>query len=184
MLNIKKPVIVEGKYDKIRLSNVINTVIIATNGFEIYRNKCKISLIKFYAEKTGIIILTDSDSAGLRIRNFIKSIIPKNSAVNLYIPDIFGKERRKIAPSKEGKLGVEGIPDEILIQMFEKYDLINKDNIGIKKYTKSDLYENGLFGRDNSASLRKEFLKKNNLPKNLSANELLELLNYENGVIL
>jgi ribonuclease M5 len=179
MLKIDIPVVVEGKYDKIKLSNLLDTVIIATNGFEIYKNKAKISLLKFYAEKTGIIILTDSDAAGLRIRNFIKSIILENRLINMYIPDVFGREKRKNVPSKEGKLGVEGISDNVLIDLFKKYESVKKDNIGLKKYTKSNLYDMGLFGRENSRTLRKEFLSKHNLPENLSANELLELMNYE-----
>ena len=106
MINIEQAVIVEGKYDKIKLSSVINGVIICTDGFHIFKDKEKMKLIRHYAEKKGIIILTDSDAAGFKIRNYLKGSVEGN-IINVYIPDIFGKERRKTEPSKEGKLGVE-----------------------------------------------------------------------------
>ena len=109
MLKVKQAVIVEGKYDKIKLDSIIDGVIVQTNGYSIFKDKEKLALIRFYAEKTGIIILTDSDSAGFKIRNYLKGAIPDGKIINVYIPDIFGKERRKLKPSAEGKLGVEGV---------------------------------------------------------------------------
>ena len=108
-LKIPYAIVVEGKYDKIKLSSIVDAVIIVTNGFGIYKNKETAELVRYYAEKTGIVILTDSDTAGFRIRGHIKSIVPKGKIINLYSPEIFGKEKRKTEPSKEGKLGVEGI---------------------------------------------------------------------------
>ena len=120
MLHLKQAVIVEGKYDKIKLSSMIDSLIITTDGFSIFKNKEKISLIKELAEKDGIIILTDSDSAGFKIRNYIKGCTSKGKIINIYIPEIFGKEKRKAESSKEGKLGVEGISVKILTEAFEK----------------------------------------------------------------
>lgn len=108
MIKIKQAVIVEGKYDKIKLSTVLDTVIIQTDGFGIFKDKEKQKLIKRLAQTRGIVILTDSDSAGFKIRSFIGGSVPKDSVIHAYIPDVFGKERRKDAPSKEGKLGVRG----------------------------------------------------------------------------
>ena len=120
MLYADKAIIVEGKYDKIKLSSFIDGVIITTNGFDIYKNKEKQRLINFYAEKSGIIILTDSDHAGFQIRSFIKSFVDNDKITNVYTPDILGKEKRKDKPSKEGKLGVEGISIQALKNAFER----------------------------------------------------------------
>ena len=120
MIKIKEAVIVEGKYDKIKLSSIIDTVIITTEGFRIFKNPEKLSLIRYYAQKTGVIILTDSDSAGFKIRGFLKGAIGKGKITNVYIPDIFGKEKRKENFSAEGKLGVEGIPADIIRDAFRK----------------------------------------------------------------
>ena len=119
MIKIKEAIIVEGKYDKIKLSRLVDTLIIDVCGFNIFKDKPKIKLIKRIAKKNGILILTDSDHAGFMIRNFFKSIIPENNIKHAYIPDIFGKEKRKRAFSKEKKLGVEGIPDDILINVIK-----------------------------------------------------------------
>ncbi|MDE6725172.1 MAG: toprim domain-containing protein, partial [Ruminiclostridium sp.] len=127
MIKVKQAVIVEGKYDKIKLSSVIDGLIITTDGFSVFKNKEKINLIRKLAENQGIIILTDSDSAGFKIRNYIKGCTQKGNITNIYIPDIFGKEKRKTTPSKEGKLGVEGIPIDVLKDAFEKAD-INSEN--------------------------------------------------------
>ena len=118
-IKLDMPVIVEGRYDKIKLQSVVDAVIITTDGFGIYKNRKKRDMIRRYAEKTGIIILTDSDGAGFQIRNSLKSCIGSGRAVNIYIPDVFGKERRKAKPSKEGKLGVEGIDVRTLRKAFE-----------------------------------------------------------------
>ena len=110
----------EGKYDKIKLSSIIDAVIIPTNGFTVFKDRETLEIIRYFAAATGIIILTDSDSAGFKIRSFIKGAVKNGRILNVYIPDIFGKERRKTVPSKEGKLGVEGIEKEIILEAFRK----------------------------------------------------------------
>ena len=113
MITLDRPVIVEGRYDKIKLKSIIDSVVIETGGFNIFKDKQKLNMIKRLAEKTGIIIMTDSDAAGFKIRSYLKSAIPADKIINVYIPDIFGKEKRKAHPSAEGKLGVEGVPAEV-----------------------------------------------------------------------
>ncbi len=202
MIKIKQAVIVEGKYDKIKLSSVIDTLIITTDGFSVFKNKEKLDLIRRLAENQGIVILTDSDSAGFKIRNYIKGCTKNGKITNIYIPDIFGKEKRKSSPSKEGKIGVEGVPVAILKQAFEKFgisasedeDCENNENsenckIKQKEITKIMLYDDGFIGKDGSGEKRKKLLKLLSLPEILSVNGLLEVLNsmysreeYENAV--
>ncbi len=178
MIKIKQAIIVEGKYDKIRLSNLTDALIIPTNGFSIYKDKETAELIKTLAKKTGIIILTDSDSAGLQIRNALRNIVREGEVINVYIPDIPGKERRKRAPSKQGLLGVEGIDDEILLKAFEKAGVFAEKSAAKEDpITKADLVELGLSGGENSAAARAALQKKLGLPERLSANLLLEILN-------
>ncbi|MGN1111225.1 MAG: toprim domain-containing protein [Oscillospiraceae bacterium] len=178
MIKIKQAIIVEGKYDKIRLSNLVDALIIPTNGFAIYKDKETAELIKTLAKKTGIIILTDSDSAGLQIRNALRNIVCEGEVINVYIPDIHGKERRKRTPSKQGLLGVEGIDDEILLKAFEKAGVFaEKSSVTKEPITKADLVEWGLSGGANSAAYRAELQKKLGLPERLSANLFLEILN-------
>ncbi len=178
MIKLKQAVVVEGKYDKIRLSSVIDGVIIVTNGFGIFKDKEKLALIRFYAENTGIIILTDSDRAGFIIRNHIKGAVKNGKIQNVYIPEIFGKERRKTQPSAEGKLGVEGMDKEILLKAFEKAgitsDVTDNERAPI---TKTDLFTLGLSGGKNSSELRRQLLEHLKLPSLLSANSMLEVLN-------
>ncbi|MGN0682247.1 MAG: toprim domain-containing protein [Oscillospiraceae bacterium] len=178
MIKIKQAIIVEGKYDKIRLSNLVDALIIPTNGFAIYKDKETAELIKTLAKKTGIIILTDSDSAGLQIRNALRNIVRDGEVINVYIPDIHGKERRKRTPSKQGLLGVEGIDDGILLKAFEKAGVFaEKSSVTKEPVTKADLVEWGLSGGANSAAYRAELQKKLGLPERLSANLFLEILN-------
>lgn len=178
MLKIKQAIIVEGKYDKIRLTNLVDAVIIPTNGFELYKNKETAGLIKMLAKKTGIIILTDSDSAGFQLRSRLRSITHGCEVINVYIPDIPGKERRKRAPSAEGKLGVEGVSDEILLEAFRKAGVLTEEQAAPKDpITKADLMEHGLAGGENSAEKRARLQRKLGLPERLSANMLLEILN-------
>ena len=178
MIKIKQAIIVEGKYDKIRLSNLVDALIIPTNGFAIYKDKETAELIKTLAKKTGIIILTDSDSAGLQIRNALRNIVREGKVINVYIPDIYGKERRKRTPSKQGLLGVEGIDDEILLKAFEKAGVFaEKLSVPKEPITKADLVEWGLSGGANSSAYRAELQKKLGLPERLSANLFLEILN-------
>lgn len=178
MIRLKQAIIVEGKYDKIRLSNLVDALIIPTNGFAIYKDKQTAELIRTLAKKTGIIILTDSDSAGLQIRNAIRNIVREGEVINVYIPDIAGKERRKRVPSKQGLLGVEGIDDEILLNAFEKAGVFaEKPAVPKEPITKADLAELGLTGGENSAAARAALQKRLKLPEKLSTNLLLEILN-------
>jgi len=176
MIKINEAVIVEGKYDKIKLSSVIDAVIIVTDGFRIFKDKEKLELIRYYAENTGIIILTDSDSAGRKIRGYIKGAVKNGRVINVYIPDIFGKEKRKEKPSAEGKLGVEGVDKDILVSAFQKAG-INSDETSRKSYiSKSVLYELGLSGSKNSSIMREKLQKKLGLPSLMSASALAEIL--------
>ncbi len=176
-LKVSQVMIVEGKYDKIKLSSVVDGVIICTNGFQIYNDFDTVSLIRKYAETKGIIILTDSDSAGFQIRNHLKSIISEGRITNLYIPEIFGKEKRKSAPSKEGKLGVEGIDAQLIREVFERSGVLDNTDPDREVLTRSDMYKLGLSGKHDSSALRKKLCQKLELPLNLSAKALLEYLN-------
>ena len=179
MIHLKQAVIVEGKYDKIKLSSIVDALIITTDGFSVFKNKEKIALIKELAERNGVIVLTDSDSAGFKIRNYIKGCTQKGKITNIYIPDIFGKEKRKAAPSKEGKLGVEGIPSQILVEAFEKAGVTVSDSDYAKKeeITRIRLFDDGFIGRENSDEKRKKLLKALSLPSLLSTGAMLEVLN-------
>ncbi|MBR3901934.1 MAG: DUF4093 domain-containing protein [Ruminococcus sp.] len=177
MIKLEQAVIVEGKYDKIKLTSIIDGVIIVTNGFGIFKDKEKLELIRYYAEKTGIIILTDSDNAGRKIRGYIKGAIKKGSIVNVHIPDIFGKEKRKTKPSAEGKLGVEGIDAKILREAFSKAGITASERIAPKDITKLTMFELGLSGGNESSILRKKLQSRLGLPSMLSAGALLEVLN-------
>ncbi len=178
MLKVEEAIIVEGKYDQIRLSAVVDGLILPTQGFAIFRDPEKRELIRKLAQERGILILTDSDSAGFLIRNHIKSFVAPDRIKNAYIPEIPGKERRKRTPSKEGLLGVEGIDPELL----EK--ALRAAGAGIRKaenpdpITKLDLYRWGLSGGELSAEKRRLLQKKLGLPSRLSAAALLELLNF------
>lgn len=177
MIRLEQAVIVEGKYDKIKLSSIIDAVIITTNGFNIFKDTEKLELIRYYAEKTGIIIMTDSDSAGFTIRNHIKGAVRKGTIINVYIPDIMGKEKRKIKPSAEGKLGVEGVEKKIILEALEKAGVTASAAVKRKKITKTDLFTLGLSGGKNSSDLRKKLLEYLKLPSLLSPNSMLEVIN-------
>lgn len=178
MLHLEQAIIVEGKYDKIKLNSIIDGVIITTNGFSVIKDKEKIELIRYFAKKKGIIILTDSDSAGFKIRNYIKGAVKDGKITNVYIPDVFGKEKRKTAPSKEGKLGVEGIDKGILLKAFEKAGILSSETTEKRDpITKIDLYEAGLTGGKNSSEKRKAVLKRLDMPQLLTTNSMLEILN-------
>lgn len=178
MIKIKEAIIVEGKYDKIKLSSILDAVIIVTDGFQIYKDKEKLALIRHYAETTGIIILTDSDRSGFRIRSFIKGAVKNGKVYNVYAPDIYGKESRKEKPSAEGKLGVEGISPELLLDAFSKSGIKASDAPqNTDPITKPDLFMLGLSGCSGSSELRRRLQKKLGLPELLSANSLVEVLN-------
>lgn len=182
MLKVEQAIIVEGKYDKIKLESIIDATIVVTNGYGIFRDREKLELIRFYARKKGIIILTDSDGAGFKIRGFLKGSVPEGSIKNVYIPDIFGKEKRKVKHSAEGKLGVEGIKKELIIEAFRKAGIhFVSDEKSEKKHgspvTRTDLYEAGLTGSPDSSENRRALLRKLGLPERLSTSGMLEALN-------
>lgn len=178
MIKLKQAVIVEGKYDKIKLKSIIDAPIITTDGFGIFKNREKMALIKSLAQKRGIIIMTDSDSAGFMIRKKICGSVNSGQILNVYIPDIFGKERRKAHSSKEGKLGVEGVPKDVILTALKRAGVTSTESVKSGgEITKADLFELGLSGRPNSAQKRLALLKSLNLPENMTANSLLEVLN-------
>ena len=176
-IKLTEAVIVEGKYDKIKLSNILDAFIIETNGFAIFKDKSKLSFIKKLAKERGIIILTDSDHAGFMIRNYISSGVPKEQIKNVYIPDIFGKEKRKDTPSKEGKLGVEGMTKEVILASLEKAGVSSTSSICDNPITTVDFYDLGLTGGANSKAKRKAVCKALDLPEFLSTSSLISCIN-------
>lgn len=179
MIKIKEAVIVEGKYDKIKLSSIIDAPIITTDGFRIFKDKEKQKFIRNLAEKRGLLVLTDSDSAGLMIRSFLGGTIKKEYIRHAYIPELFGKEKRKTEASAEGLLGVEGVSAEVIIKALEKAGIFSDGQTEKPSdpITKIDLYDDGFFGTDNCAEKRKILLEKASLPSKLSTNALVEMLN-------
>ncbi len=175
MLNISKPIVVEGKYDREKILSIANARVLMTNGFGIFKDSELKKYIKKLAEKEGIIVLTDSDNAGLLIRNKINSFLPKEKVFNIYIPEIKGKEKRKKEASKQGLLGVEGIDSDWLIQSLSQFD--GKEPEKETFLTKTDMYLLGLSGKSESSFLRKELAKKLDLPTNLSSTALLSAIN-------
>ncbi len=176
-IKIDMPVIVEGKYDLIKLDSIIDADIITTNGFGIFKDKEKGGYIKKLAEKKGVIVLTDSDGAGLVIRNHLKSVLPKEKIFNVYPPQIEGKEKRKTAPSKEGLLGVEGIDAQTLRQLFLPFSSETTDE-NTQKVTKLDFYLDGLSGKPQSEEKRKKLQRMIGVPCNISSNALLDAINH------
>ncbi len=172
---IKETLVVEGKYDKIRLSQLVDGNIIQTDGFMIFKNKEMLSLLSRLADETGLIILTDSDSAGFKIRNYIKSCLSGKNVKHAFIPSVEGKEKRKEKPGKEGLLGVEGMRDEALLKAISEagYTIDSKK----EKITKYDFYALGLSGGANSHFLRQKLADYMKMPRRLSANMLLDVIN-------
>ncbi len=181
MHTIKEAIIVEGTYDQIKLSGFLDAVIIKTNGFTIFKDQKKLETIKTLAKKTGIVILTDSDSAGFKIRNFVKQSITDGIVKHAYIPDISGKEKRKAEPSKEGLLGVEGINDDIILDSLRvagcEIDGESDNKINTKLIQKSDLFLLGLSGGEDSTKKRNALCTALGLPSKISANMLVSVLN-------
>ena len=177
-IKIKETIIVEGKYDKIRLSPLFDACIIELGGFQIYNNKDRLALIRKIAEKTGIIILTDSDSSGFKLRHYITSAVPKAQITNVFIPNVSGKEKRKAKPGKENLIGVEGMTTEVLLDAFRKAGIDPETGTSERKepFTKAFLYELGLSGGTGSSELRRKVCEHYSLPKMLSANSLAEIL--------
>ena len=180
MIKLNEAVIVEGRYDKILLRGFIDAPIIETGGFRVFKDKEKQKLIRKLSETRGIIIMTDSDSAGFVIRNFLRGIVHAGKIKHCYIPQIRGKEKRKAEVSKEGYLGVEGLDEKTIIEALERsgVNICSKSaETEFEEITKADFYELGLSGKENSAKLREKLLKKLGMPTYLSANAFLAVLN-------
>lgn len=179
MVKIKEAILVEGRYDKNTLSQIVDAPILETAGFGIFKDKKQMALLRRVAETRGLIVFTDSDGAGFVIRNHIKSAIPGKFLKHAYIPDIMGKERRKAAPGKEGKLGVEGMSREIILEALRRAGatIEGEEAPVTRQITKQDLMALGLSGGADAAAKRLALLKKCNLPEHMSANAMLQALN-------
>ena len=179
MVKIREAILVEGRYDKNTLAQIVDAPILETAGFGIFKDKKQLALLRQIAEKRGLIVFTDPDGAGFVIRNHIKSAIPAQYLKHAYVPDIMGKERRKRAPGKEGKLGVEGMRPEIILGALRKAGatIEGEDSPALPPITKQDMMELGLSGGANAAVKRKALLQKLDLPEHMSANALLQAIN-------
>lgn len=177
-LCLRQAVIVEGKYDKIKLKSVIDAMILPLDGFRIYKDKERQALIRSLAVSRGLVVLTDSDAAGFRLRGYLSGIVPAGRVTHVYIPDIFGKEKRKRAPSAEGKLGVEGMDVETLREALARAGVLSAEpSLSADPITRQDLYEDGLSGGAGSAELRRAVYARLSLPARLSTAQFLDLLN-------
>ena len=179
MVKIKEAILVEGRYDKNTLSQIIDAPILETAGFGIFKDKKQLALLRQVAQKRGLIVFTDSDGAGFVIRNHIKSAIPGKYLKHAYIPDIPGKEKRKAAPGKEGKLGVEGMSREIILEALRRAGatIEGEECVCAHRITKQDLMELGLSGTADASARRLALLKKLGFPEHMSANAMLQALN-------
>ena len=179
MVKIREAIVVEGRYDKNTLSQILDATILETSGFGIFKDKQQMALLRRVAEKRGLIVFTDSDGAGFVIRNHIKSAIPGKYLKHAYTPDIMGKERRKSAPGKEGKLGVEGMRPEIILEALRRAGatIEGEEGPATRSITKQDLMDLGLSGGADASAKRLALLKKTNLPERMSANAMLQALN-------
>ena len=179
MVKIKEAIVVEGRYDKNTLSQIVDAPILETSGFGIFKDKKQMDLLRKVAETRGLIVFTDSDGAGFVIRNHLKSAIPGKYLKHAYIPDVMGKERRKKIAGKEGKLGVEGMTREVILDSLRKAGatFAGEDSEPSATITKQDLMELGLSGGANATQMRLSLLKKLNLPEHMSANAMLQALN-------
>lgn len=179
MVKIKEAILVEGRYDKNTLRQIVDAPILESSGFGIFKDKKQMDLLRKVAENRGLIVFTDSDGAGFVIRNHIKSAIPGAYLKHAYIPDIYGKERRKATPGKEGKLGVEGMRREVILDALKKAGatIEGEEAAPRNAITKQDMMELGLSGGAGSSEKRKMLMKKLNLPEHMSANALLQALN-------
>lgn len=180
MIKIREAIVVEGRYDKNTLSQIVDAPILETSGFGIMKDKKQLGLLRRVAATRGLIVFTDSDGAGFVIRNYLKGAIPASQLKHAYIPDILGKERRKDAPGKEGKLGVEGMAPEVIVEALLRAGATVEGEVNTHSsgnITKQDLMELGLSGGSNSSDARKKLLKKLDLPEHMSSNAMLQALN-------
>jgi len=179
MVKIREAILVEGRYDKNTLSQIVDAPIFETAGFGIFKDKQKLSLLRKVAQSRGLIVFTDSDGAGFVIRNHVKSAIDGRYLKHAYIPDVQGKERRKSAPGKEGKLGVEGMRPSVILEALKKAGATIEGEVpvSVHEITKQDLTDLGLSGGSRSSFLRSKLLKKVDLPEHMSANAMLQALN-------
>ena len=181
MVKIQEAIVVEGKYDQNTLRQIVDTAVIPTRGFGVLKDRELLDFLRAVAEARGLIILTDSDGAGFVIRNFLKGALPRDRVRHAYIPDVPGKERRKKAPGKEGKLGVEGMEPAVLLEALRRAGATFVEEVaarpGGQPITKADLYDLGLSGGPGSREKRLALLKRLGLPAHMSANALLEALN-------
>lgn len=178
MIKLRQAIVVEGKYDKNTLSQLIDAPIFETRGFGVMKDKALLAFLRRVAEKRGLIILTDSDGAGFVIRNYLKGALPRDRVLHAYIPDVYGKERRKAAPGKEGKLGVEGMTPEVLLKALQRAGAeAEESRTPSVPITKTDLFEAGLSGSTDSAEKRRELIRRLGLPEHLGSNAFLEALN-------
>ena len=179
MVKIKEAIVVEGRYDKNTLSQIVDAPIFETRGFGIFKDKAQMTLLRQVAQRRGLIVFTDADGAGFVIRNHLKSAIPAQYLKHAYTPDIFGKERRKSAPGKEGKLGVEGMRPQVIVDALRKAGATfeGENSAPVHQITKQDLMELGLSGGADASAKRLALLKKLDLPQHMSANAMLQALN-------
>ncbi len=179
MVKILEAIVVEGRYDKNTLSQIVDAPIFETGGFQIHKDKAQLALLRQVAEKRGLIVFTDSDGAGFVIRNYLKGAIPARFLKHAYIPDIYGKERRKSAPGKEGKLGVEGMTPEIILEALRRAGATFEDGEAAQSgiLTKQDMMELSLSGGKESSFLRQKLMQKLGFPVHMSSNALLQALN-------
>ena len=180
MVKIKEAIVVEGRYDKNTLSQIVDAPIFQTNGFSVMNDKDQLSLLRRVAQLRGLIVFTDSDGAGFVIRNYLKGAIPAEHLKHAYIPDIFGKEKRKAAPGKEGKLGVEGMTPAVILQCLQRAGATFEDDAPQPRepqITKLDMFHAGLSGGPDSKQRRLALLKQLQLPEHMSSNAMLEALN-------
>ena len=185
MRRVREVIVVEGRYDKNALRQVVDATVVETRGFGIFNDRERLALLRRLAEERGLILLTDSDGAGFVIRNFLKGAIPKDRLKQAYIPEVYGKERRKAAPGREGKLGVEGMNPGVLLQALERAGATFEDAPAggreAEAVTKGDFYRLGLTGGPDSGAKRAALLKKLGLPERMTANALLEAVNLLYG---
>lgn len=179
MIKIREAIVVEGRYDKNTLSQIVDAPILETSGFHIFKDKEQLKLLRQVAEKRGLIILTDSDGAGFVIRNYLKGAIDPKYIKHAYVPDVFGKERRKSAPGREGKLGVEGMKVDVIVEALRRAGATMDEGCVTRKQeiTKQDMVELGLSGGNGSAAKRLALIKHLGLPEHMSSNALLQALN-------